>query len=138
MIVLDTNVLSEPSKPRKDPRVVAWLDRQPRSSLFVTAISLAEIYSGIAVLPDGRRKDGLRMTTQEYLNWFVNPVLVFDRDAAVAYAEIVVRAKAKKYTVSVADGFIAAIAISRGFAVATRDVGPFRAAGVTVINPWEE
>ncbi len=78
------------------------------------------------------------MTTQEYLNWFVNPVLVFDRDAAVAYAEIVVRAKAKKYTVSVADGFIAAIAISRGFAVATRDVGPFRAAGVTVINPWEE
>jgi predicted nucleic acid-binding protein len=104
----------------------------------VTAISLAEIYSGIALLPDGRRKDGLRMTTEEYLKWFVNPPLVFDRQAAMAYAEIVVRAKAKKYTISLADGFIAAVAIAHGFAVATRDVDSFRAAGVPVINPWEQ
>jgi predicted nucleic acid-binding protein len=137
MIILDTNVVSEPSKPQRDPRVMSWLNRQHRESLFVTAISLAEMYSGIAVLPEGRRKEGLRLTTEEYLKWFVNPLLHFDREAARAYAEIVVRAKAKKYTVSTADGFIAAIAKAHGFSVATRDVDPFRAAGVAVINPWE-
>ena len=137
MIILDTNVVSEPSKPRKDHRVMAWLNRQAPESLFVTAISLAEIYTGIAVLPEGRRKEGLRLTTEEYLKWFVNPLLLFDREAALAYAEVVVRAKAKKYTPSIPDGFIAAIAAARGFVVATRDVEPFRAAGVAVINPWE-
>jgi hypothetical protein len=137
MIILDTSVISEPSKAQRDPRVMSWLNRQHRESLFVTAISLAEIYTGIAVLPEGRRKEGLRLTTEEYLKWFVNPLLLFDREAALAYAEVVVRAKTKKYTLSIPDGFIAAIAAARGFVVATRDVEPFRAAGVAVINPWE-
>jgi len=138
MIILDTNVVSEPSKPQRDPRVMVWLDRQPRESLFVTAISLAEMYSGIALLPEGRRKEGLRRTTEDYLKWFVNPLLLFDRAAALAYAVVVTNAKARKYTLAVADGFIAAIAMAHGFTVATRDVDPFRAAGVKVINPWKE
>jgi len=138
MIILDTNVVSEPSKPQRDPRVLAWLNRQRQGSLFVTAISLAEMYSGIALLPDGRRKEGLRLTTEEYLIGLGTPLLVFDRQAAMAYAEVVVRATEKKYTLAIADGFIAAIATAHGFAVATRDVDPFRAAGVPVINPWEQ
>jgi predicted nucleic acid-binding protein len=137
MIVLDTNVVSLPSKPIRDERAMAWLNRQEPSTVFVTTVSLAEISVGVATLPEGRRKESLRSVMANILAGFVTPPLPFDRAAAIAYAEIVVRAKEKKYTLSVADGFIAAIAAAHGFAVATRDVDPFRAAGVAVINPWE-
>jgi hypothetical protein len=138
MIILDTNVVSLPSKPIRDERAMAWLNRQDPSTVFVTTVSLAEISVGVATLPEGRRKDTLRSVMDAVLAGFVTPLLPFDRAAAISYAEIVVHAKAKKYTLAVADGFIAAIAKAHGFAVATRDADPFRAAGVAVINPWED
>jgi predicted nucleic acid-binding protein len=138
MIILDTNVVSEPSKLGPDPRALAWFDRQDATSLFLTAISVAELKAGVALLPEGRRKEKLRHILDGLLAGFVTPVLPFDREAALAYAAVVVHAKAKRYTLPVADGQIAAIAKVHGFAVATRDVAPFVAAGVDVVNPWEE
>ncbi len=138
MIILDTNVASEPSKLRPDGGVLAWFDRQDMTSLFLTAISVAELKAGVALLPEGKRREKLRHILDGLLASFVTPVLPFDREAAVAYAAVVVHAKAKRYTLPVADAQIAAIAKVHGFAVATRDVAPFRAAGVAVINPWED
>jgi predicted nucleic acid-binding protein len=138
MILLDTNVVSEPMKLRGDARVLAWFDRQDGASLFVSAVSLAELLGGVATLPQGRRKENLQHILDEVLGTFVTPILPFDREAALAYASIVVRAKANRYTLPVADAQIAAIAKVHGFAVATPEVEPFLAAGVPVINPWEE
>jgi hypothetical protein len=137
MIILDTNVISEPTKPSGNAHVAAWLDRQDVQSLFVTAINLAELLAGVATLPEGRRQEALRNALDRFLvKRIVTPILPFDREAAAAYAAVVVHARAKRYTLPVADAQIAAIAKVHGFAVATRDGAPFRAAGVAVINPW--
>lgn len=138
MIILDTNVVSEPSKLRPDAQVLAWFNRQALSSLFLTAISVAELKAGVALLPQGKRKESLEHILDGLLAKFVTPILPFDREAALAYAAVVAHAKAKRYTLPVADAQIAAIAKVHGFAVATREGAPFRAAGVAVINPWEE
>lgn len=90
------------------------------------------------MLPEGRRKEALRRPLEEIVAEIATPILPFDREAAMAHAAVIVQAKANRYTLPVADGQIAAIAKVYGFAVATRDVAPFRAAGVAVINPWED
>jgi len=137
MIVVDTNVISEPLKPDANPAVAAWLDRQAPETLYLTATNLSEILYGVAALPDGKRKRGMSAAMQELLaELFDDRFLSFDRDSAVAYALLVSRAIAKGFSISVADGQIAAMAAVRGFAVATRDTAPFLAAGVLVINPW--
>ena len=138
MILLDTNVVSEISKPRPNSRMMAWLDRHPQQTLYLNAICVAELLEGLAVLPAGKRKLELSATMEEILAAFVNPILPFDHEAAKAYAVLYAQANAKRYTLPFADAQIAAIAMVHGYAVATRDVKPFRAAGVAVINPWEE
>jgi predicted nucleic acid-binding protein len=138
MIVLDTNVVSEPSKLRANPNVLAWFDHQAQSSLFLTAISVAELKAGVALLPEGKRKESLQNIFEGILKNFATSILPFDREAAFVYAAVVVHAKANRYTLSVADAQIAAIAKVHGFAVATRDVAPFLAAGIPVIDPWKE
>jgi len=138
MIVLDTNVISEPFNPGADPRVRTWLDQQLPESLFITATNLAELLFGIEILPSGKRKKIMAEAMQELLaRLFEDRFLTFDREAAVAYSILVSRARTKGHSISVADGQIAAIAAVRGFAVATRDTAPFVAAGVPVINPWQ-
>lgn len=137
MIVLDTNVVSEPIKRRANPAVQAWLDEQAAETLYLTATSLAELLLGIEIMPDGRRKDGLGAALAELVaGLFESRILPFDQRAATAYAPLVGRARADGRILSVADGQIAAIAAVHGFTVATRDTAPFVAAGVPVINPW--
>ncbi len=138
MIVLDTNVISEPVKPLADPGVVAWLDRQGKETLYLCAPVLMEVLLGIALLPDGKRKSAMKTAMQALLaNYFADRFLAFEREAAVAYAALAGRASARGYSVSVGDCQIASIAAVHGFAVATRDTAPFQAVGVRVINPWE-
>ncbi len=138
MIVLDTNVISEPVKPLADAGVVAWLDRQGKETLYLCAPVLMEVLLGIALLPDGKRKSAMKTAMQALLaNYFADRFLAFEREAAVAYAALAGRASARGYSVSVGDCQIASIAAVHGFAVATRDTAPFQAVGVRVINPWE-
>jgi len=138
VIVLDTNVVSEPMKASGDPAVTAWLDRQVADTLYLTATSLSELLLGLELLPAGLRRTGLGSALAELLaNLFGPRILPFDQPAARAYATLVGRARAAGQAVSVADGQIAATAAVRGFAVATRDTAPFAAAGVPVINPWQ-
>ena len=138
MIVLDTNVISEPLKTQADPAVQRWLDRQEAETLYPTTVNLAEVLIGIELLPEGKRKKGMATAMRELLQaLFGTRLLSFDEEAAVAYSVLISRAMAKGYTISVADGQIAAIAAVHGFTVATRDTAPFLAAGVPVLNPWE-
>jgi predicted nucleic acid-binding protein len=138
MILVDTNVISEPTKPTPNLRVLAWLDRQPRETLFLAATSFAESLAGIASLPVGRRRQDLSDTFDALIHkLFSNRILSFDDQSAVAYASVIADARVRGYTISIADGQIAAIASVHGFTVATRDVAPFLAAGIPVLNPWE-
>jgi toxin FitB len=138
MIVLDTNVVSEPTKPHGSPAVRAWLDLQGAETLYLTATSLSELLVGIALLPGGRRRDALGNALSELLErLFGGRILPFDREAARTYAVLTRRARAAGHAISVGGGQIAAVAALHGFAVATRDTAPFLAAGVPVINPWD-
>ena len=138
MIVLDTNVISEAMKPSSDPVVVAWLNRQVAETLYLSSVTLAELLYGIASLSEGRRKKALADTLTGLLDLFGDRVLSFDKNAARTYAQLAVTARSAGKGLPMADGYIAAIAAANGFAVATRDTGPFEAAGVKVINPWKE
>ena len=137
MIVLDTNVLSEPLRPSPNPSVISWLDAQSLETLFVTTLTIAEIRYGIAVLPQGQRRQSLQQRFDtEVLPLFDRRVLDFDVAAADAFGDLRGRARAQGVTVGDMDALIAAVAVVRDVAVATRDTGPFEALGAEVINPF--
>lgn len=136
MIVLDTNVVSEAMKPEPHPSVRAWLNAQAAESLYLSSVTLAELLFGIAVLPLSRRKDMLSTALDGLMELFEGRVLSFDPAAARQYAELAVTARAAGRGFPVPDGYIAAIAASQGFKVASRDMATFAVAGVAVINPW--
>lgn len=136
MIVLDTNVVSEAMKPAADPAVRSWLNEQVAETLYLASVTLVELLFGIGALPDGRRKKALAEMLDGVLELFGDRVLPFDIGAARYYAGLAVTARAAGKGFPTPDGYIAAIAASRGFIVATRDISPFEAAGLTVVNPW--
>ena len=137
MILLDTNLVSEPWKPRPDPHVVAWIDAQAVETLYLSAVTVAELRFGIAAMPAGKRRKILHeRLEEELLPLFARRVLAFDLEASRAYADLMSKAKAVGQAINMADGYIAAIAAARGLSVASRDVAPFHAAGIPVINPW--
>ncbi|HEY0795621.1 MAG TPA: type II toxin-antitoxin system VapC family toxin [Acidisarcina sp.] len=137
MIILDTNVISEPTKQRGNPAVHAWLDRQMTETLYITATSLSELLTGIELIQAGKRKDILAASVTALIDrLFGSRVLAFDQQAAGNYAKVVGRTRSNGYTISVTDAQIAAIAAIHGFTVATRDTAPFLAAGTPVLNPW--
>jgi toxin FitB len=138
MIILDTSVLSEPMKSGANPVVAAWLDRQDIETLYLTTINLAELLLGVEILPLSRRRSALVARLSQIINLFAESrILPFDAPAARLFAVLVARAGSTGRIISFADGQIAAIAAVHGFSVATRDVAPFIAAGVPVVNPWD-
>jgi predicted nucleic acid-binding protein len=139
VILLDTNVVSETMRPIPDARVISWLNAQASDTVYLSTVSLAELLLGIAVLPDGRRKSDLASSLADKVVKMFGPrLLSFNPASAQAYALLVSRARATGRSIGLADGLIAAIATAHGLAVATRDIVPFAAAGVLVINPWSD
>lgn len=138
MILLDTNVLSEPLRPAPEARVIEWIDAQALETLYLSAITVAELRAGVALLPAGKRRSRLHDQLEKRMfPMFVGRVLPFDMACTNAYADMLVKMRAAGRSIGTADACIAAIAIAHGFTVATRDTGPFRAAGLPVISPWE-
>lgn len=137
MIILDTNVVSEAMKPEPHPIVQAWLNDQAAETLYLSSVTLAELLFGIGALPSSKRKDMLTQAFDGMMGLFRDRVLPFDTDAARHYAELAVKAKVAGRGFPTPDGYIAAIAVSRGFIVASRDIAPYKAASVMVINPWD-
>ncbi len=138
MIVLDTNVVSEAMKPTPDANVRAWLNEQAAETLYLSSVTLAELPFGIRALPAGKRKDMLDRALTDLLQLFKDRVLPFDTDAARHYADLAFTARSGGRGLPTPDGYIAAVAASRGFIVASRDTSPYEAAGVKVIDPWED
>jgi predicted nucleic acid-binding protein len=138
MIVLDTNVVSEAMKPEPAPAVRVWLNEQAAETLYLSSVTLAELLFGIAALPSSKRKERLTRALDGLLELFKDRMLPFDTDAARHYAELAITARNVGRGFPTPDGYIAAIAASRGFVVASRDGAPYEVGGLTVINPWEE
>lgn len=139
MFVLDTNVVSELMRDVPQPEVLAWVDARARRDLFVTAITEAEIRTGIAILPAGRRRRDLAHAADRFLaGMFAERVLPFDAPAARTYAAITAERRAAGRPIGQLDCQIAAIARCRGASLATRNVSDFEGAGVALLNPWTE
>ena len=138
MFILDTNVVSESMRDNPRSEVVAWLNGQLASDLFVASVTEAEIRTGIALLPQGERQRGLAAAAERAFGvLFAGRILPFDSQSARAYADIFGARRAAGRPISQADCQIASIARSRGAAVATRDVTGFQGCGIEVINPWQ-
>src|SRR4051794_5371340 len=138
MMLLDTNVISEMMKPAliRSPKVFSWLGEQVHDTLYTTVLTIAEIMGGIEVLPDGRRKDNVRAAAERvFAEAFPGRILLFDEIAARTFGTIIARQRKEGIVVGHFDIQIAAIAKTRGMAVATRD-GDFEECEVPVVNPW--
>lgn len=137
MIILDTNVFSEMLKPVPSTRVFHWLAAQESQDVFLTAITLAELFQGVEMMPSGRRRTDLHDAIESTLNAdYAGRVLAFDDLAARPYAKILAGRKALGRPISQSDGMIAAIARARGFVVATRNLSDFEHCGIRVVSPW--
>jgi toxin FitB len=137
LIVLDTNVVSEAMlKAEPNTSVRTWLNEQAAETLYLSSVTVAELLFGIATLPAGKKKRSLALAVDDLLTLFQDRVLPFDTDAARSYADLAVRARTNGRGFPTPDGYIAAIAASRGYIVASRDTAPYTAAGVPIINPW--
>lgn len=136
MIVLDTNVVSEAMKPQPNEAVRAWLNEQAAETLYLPSVTLAELLFGIAALPSSKRKKLLANALDGLIELFSERVLPFDVEAARRYAELAATARKAGRGFPTPDGYIAAIAASRGFIVASRDTSAYQACGLQVVNPW--
>ena len=136
MILLDTNVVSEAMKPEPAPAVRRWLDEPVAETLFLSSVTIAELMFGVSALPRSKRKEKLAVACEGALELFEGRILPFDANAALRYGDLAVKARAAGKGFLTPDAYIAAIAASRDWAVASRDASAFRAEGLTVIDPW--
>jgi toxin FitB len=137
MIVLDTNVVSEPLKPKPDAAVLKWLDAQDPQTLYITTINLAELLAGIELMPAGRKLAALKSALDsQIMPLFAGRVLQFDTKAATVFAQINAKVQSQGAAISFADCAIASIAQVNNFSVATRNLRDFKSTGVVLLNPW--
>ncbi|MBN8897688.1 MAG: type II toxin-antitoxin system VapC family toxin [Rhodospirillales bacterium] len=139
MLVLDTNMLSEIMRPEPERKVADWIVRQQSEELFTAAVCQAEILSGLAVMPSGRRRTELEEAARAmFTDDFDGRVLPFDIEAASAYAKVFAARRNAGRPSGTIDLMLAAIARARGASVVTRNVADFEGVGVAIINPWDE
>lgn len=137
MIILDTNVISEPMRLTPDEAATAWMRRQAVGDVFVTTISEAEMRFGIERMPQGRKRELLdAQITALFDSDFRGRVLTFDSPAAHAYGEIVARVKRRGRDMEPLEAQIAAIAYVHGALLATRNIHHFEDCGLDLIDPW--
>jgi len=138
MTLLDTNVVSELLRPQPAREVRIWMDTQALETLYLSAITVGELRAGITLMPSGQKRARLHeRIEQEVLPTFARRILPFDVACTHAYAALLANVRKVGSGIQTADALIAATALANGFKIATRDESPFRAAGVTVINPWQ-
>jgi toxin FitB len=137
MMVLDTNVVSELMRTAPAEAVIRWLADQPGSSLYTTTITQAEVLFGVALLPEGRRRDSLLAAAEQMFEVdFAGKLLAFDSAAARAFAAVASDRRRMGRPAGTLDVQVAAIAQSRGAGVVTRNVSHFEGVGIAVIDPW--
>ena len=139
MILLDTNVISELMRAEPARIVLDWFGNHEAGDLFISAVTEAELRTGVAILPEGQRRDRLQLAIDAMIDQdFQLRVLPFDSLAAKAYAEIAAQRRAVGRPIAEADCQIAAIARATDAPIATRNVKDVDGCGVRVINPWND
>ena len=138
-VLLDTNVLSELLRAQPHSGVLTWVAAQPANSLFVSAVTQAEMLLGARLLPAGKRRQQLEQALEAmFREDFTGRVLPFDSAAAADYAAVVAARRRGGAPISQFDAQIAAIAVSHRLRVATRNVSDFKGCGLVVVNPWDK
>jgi len=138
MILLDTNVLSELMRTSVSQSVVDWLDHQPVTSLYISAITRAEIELGIGLLPNSKKKDQLDQAAVKMFDEFIGRCLPFEETAAIEYGRLVSRRRKTGHPISIEDAMISAIALTHGMSLATRNTKDFSSIDdLELINPWK-
>ena len=139
MIILDTNVLSELMRPQPNEFVLQWIAKYQASSLFITALTQAEILYGLELLPKGKRRTALKQAARAMFDLdFAQRILDFNSDAAQQFAAIAAKRKKIGRPISQIDAQIAAIAKSHNATLATRNVADFTECEINIINPWNQ
>ena len=138
MTLLDTNVISEAMKPAPEASVMAWLNSQNTAELWTSTIAVAEVYSGIELMPAGKRQRQLFEKAELMFGKFFGArILPFDLLAARAYGAVLKARQAKGLPIDEMDALLAATALANGSALATRNVSHFESCGIRVLNPWQ-
>ena len=136
-LLLDTNVLSEVTKPAPDARVLEWLDSLDEDRSFISVVSIAEIRRGVALMDEGRKPEALAdWLARDLPQRFEQRVLPVDEPVALAWGDLMGLAKRRGRGLSSMDGLIAATAISHGLALATRNTKDFEGFGIELFDPW--
>lgn len=137
MIILDTNVISELIRQPVDENVIAWLDRQPRTSIWTTAVTVLEIYYGLQILPPGKKRSTLTQAMETLLiEKLGGRIASFDATAAQQCAELMASRRKQGRSVELRDTMIAGIALVSKATLATRNTAHFDDLSITVVNPW--
>jgi predicted nucleic acid-binding protein len=135
--LLDTNVLSEPTRPRPETRVLEWLEAVDEDRLFISVVSIAEIRRGVALLPHGLRRDRLaEWSSRDLPDRFAGRVLAIDLEVAERWGDLMAASQASGATLEPLDAFFAATALAFDLTLATRNVRDFHTCGVRLFNPW--
>lgn len=136
MIILDTNVLSALMQQTPDPRVLTWLDRQPRSSIWTTSITLLEIRYGVQVMAIGKRRSLLVQAFETVLQKMAGRIAAFDAATASQAADLMTDRRRRGQPGDLRDTLIAGIVLAHRASLATRNTSHFADLSVSVINPW--
>ncbi len=139
MIILDTNVISEFMRVSPNPIVMDWISQQQSNNLFTTSITQAEVYYGLALLPEGKRRNDLESAARLMFEQdFEERILNFDSAAAVEYAALAAFRRQIGKPISQADAQIAAISRANRAVLATRNIPDFCDCQLILIDPWQE
>jgi len=136
MIVLDTNVLSALMRQSPDAKVITWLDKQSRTSVWTTSVTILEIRFGLQIMAAGKRRSLLLAAFDILLDKMDRRIAPFDNDAATLAADLMASRKRKGRPGELRDAMIAGIVVARHATLATRNVILFEDLSVPVVNPW--
>jgi predicted nucleic acid-binding protein len=136
-LLLDTNVLSEVTKPRPDGAVLKWLHQLDEDRTFISIVSIAEIRRGVALMDHGRKRDALdEWLTYDLPQRFENRIFPVGGSVALAWGDLMALAKRSGRGLASMDGLIAATAVAHQLTLATRNIKDFEGFGIDIIDPW--
>lgn len=136
MIILDTNVLSALMRATPERKVVAWLDQQPRTSVWTTSVTVLEVRFGLQMLAVGKKRSGLVQAFEEVLDKIEQRVAAFDALAAQPAGDLMAARQRKGRPVDLRDTMIAGIALAHHATLATRNTAHFDDLSIPLVNPW--
>ncbi len=136
--LLDTNVISELIAPRPNPRVINWFEDADEDELFISVVSIAEIWRGIEMVASGRKRERLDAWSSDDLPArFEGRTLLVDAEIAARWAKVMTRRQAMGRVIATMDAFIAATALRHNLALVTRNAADFENLELTLVNPSE-